>query len=163
MSEKKPKKFCCQGDEKLRNYLPRVRNAENTEPRKFLVHSPTVSIPHWVSQYVLWHKLHTLDASVRMSLESFTKHCKGTVTSITFTFSFFLLLSLTNFPYQAFTTIRPAFHRKSQIQWAVSHWQLGRLMKRPSQHHLLLSVILESTLTQPTPFNTEQHLYLGVC
>lgn len=48
-----------------------------------------------------------MEASVRMSLESFTRHCRGTVTSITFTFSFFLLLSLTNFPYQAFTMISP--------------------------------------------------------
>lgn len=50
----------------------------------------------------------TLEASVRMSFESFTRHCRGTVTSITFTFSLFLLLSLTNFPYQALTMMRPA-------------------------------------------------------
>lgn len=49
----------------------------------------------------------TLEASVRMSLESFTRHCRGTVTSITFTFSLFLLLSLTNFPYQALTMMSP--------------------------------------------------------
>lgn len=42
-----------------------------------------------------------------MSLESFTRHCRGTVTSITFTFSLFLLLSLTNFPYQALTMMSP--------------------------------------------------------
>lgn len=42
-----------------------------------------------------------------MSFESFTRHCRGTVTSITFTFSLFLLLSLTNFPYQALTMMRP--------------------------------------------------------
>lgn len=42
-----------------------------------------------------------------MSFESFTRHCRGTVTSITFTFSFFLLLSLTNFPYQALTMMSP--------------------------------------------------------
>lgn len=52
-----------------------------------------------------WHC--TLEASVRMSFESFTRHCRGTVTSITFTFSLFLLLSLTNFPYQAFTMMSP--------------------------------------------------------
>lgn len=49
----------------------------------------------------------TLEASVRMSFESFTRHCRGTVTSITFAFSFLLLLSFTNFPYQAFTMISP--------------------------------------------------------
>lgn len=50
---------------------------------------------------------YTLEASVRMSFESFTRHCRGTVTSITFAFSLFLLLSLTNFPYQALTMMRP--------------------------------------------------------
>lgn len=44
---------------------------------------------------------------MRMSFESFTRHCSGTVTSITFAFSLFLLLSLTNFPYQALTMMRP--------------------------------------------------------
>lgn len=63
----------------------------------------------------LTEQLSTLEASVRMSLESFTKHCRGTVTSITFTFSFLLLLSFTNFPYQAFTTISPAVHSKPQL------------------------------------------------
>lgn len=53
------------------------------------------------------HGRRTLEASVRMSFESFTRHCRGTVTSITFTFSFFLLLSLTNFPYQALTMMSP--------------------------------------------------------
>lgn len=48
-----------------------------------------------------------MEASVRMSFESFTRHCRGTVTSITFTFSLFLLLSLTNFPYQALTMMSP--------------------------------------------------------
>lgn len=49
----------------------------------------------------------TLEASVRMSFESLTRHCSGTVTSITFTRSFFRLRSLTNFPYQAFTMMSP--------------------------------------------------------
>lgn len=51
-----------------------------------------------------------------MSLESFTRHCSGTVTSITFTFSLFLLLSLTNFPYQAFTMMSPVERHRQQKQ-----------------------------------------------
>lgn len=49
----------------------------------------------------------TLEDSVRMSLESLTRHCRGTVTSMTFAFSCFWLVSETNFPYQAFRMIRP--------------------------------------------------------
>lgn len=69
---------------------------------------PAVPSPHrpFLSTPVgTWHC--TLEASVRMSFESFTRHCRGTVTSITFTFSLFLLLSLTNFPYQALTMMSP--------------------------------------------------------
>lgn len=49
----------------------------------------------------------TFEDSVRMSLESLTRHCRGTVTSMTFDFSRFLLVSDTNFPYQAFRMISP--------------------------------------------------------
>lgn len=68
----------------------------------------------------------TLEASVRMSFESFTRHCSGTVTSITFTFSFLLLLSLTNFPYQAFTMMSPADRaaRADTARPATSLWRL---------------------------------------
>lgn len=58
-----------------------------------------------------------------MSFESFTRHCRGTVTSITFTFSFFLLLSLTNFPYQALTMMRPEdvlSQSRAGLGWAPS-------------------------------------------
>lgn len=49
----------------------------------------------------------TLEDSVRMSLESLTRHCRGTVTSMTFDFSCFWPVSETNFPYQAFRMISP--------------------------------------------------------
>lgn len=64
-------------------------------------------VPEAFSAGARAHGRRTLEASVRMSFESFTRHCRGTVTSITFTFSFFLLLSLTNFPYQALTMMSP--------------------------------------------------------
>lgn len=51
---------------------------------------------------------HTLEVSVRMSLESLTRHCRGTVTSMTLDFSCFWLVSDTNFPYQALRMISPA-------------------------------------------------------
>lgn len=51
--------------------------------------------------------VHTFVASVRMSFESFTRHCSGTVTSMTFALSCLLLLSVTNFPYQALRMMRP--------------------------------------------------------
>lgn len=56
----------------------------------------------------------TFVASVRMSLESFTRHCSGTVTSMTFALSCFLLLSVTNLPYQALRMMRPGFTKQQQ-------------------------------------------------
>lgn len=61
------------------------------------------SVTFWV--WKSW--LITLVASVRMSFESFTRHCSGTVTSMTFALSCFLLLSVTNLPYQALRIMRP--------------------------------------------------------
>lgn len=46
-----------------------------------------------------------------MSLESLTRHCRGTVTSMALTLSCLLLLSLTNLPYQALTMMSPADRR----------------------------------------------------
>lgn len=54
----------------------------------------------------------TFVASVRMSLESFTRHCSGTVTSMTFALSCFLLLSVTNLPYQALRMMRPGLMKQ---------------------------------------------------
>lgn len=54
----------------------------------------------------------TFWASVRMSLESFTRHCSGTVTSMTFALSCFLLLSVTNLPYQALRMMRPGLMKQ---------------------------------------------------
>lgn len=61
---------------------------------------------------------------MRISFESFTRHCRGTVTSITFTFSLFLLLSLTNFPYQALTMMSPEewlSQSGAGLGWAPKH------------------------------------------
>lgn len=58
--------------------------------------------------------LFTFVASVRMSLESFTRHCSGTVTSMTFALSCFLLLSVTNLPYQALRMMRPGLMEQQQ-------------------------------------------------
>lgn len=55
----------------------------------------------------------TFVASVRMSLESLTRHCSGTVTSMTFALSCLLLLSVTNLPYQALRMMRPGFFLRS--------------------------------------------------
>lgn len=54
----------------------------------------------------------TFVASVRMSLESFTRHCSGTVTSMTFALSCLLLLSVTNLPYQALRMMRPGLKQQ---------------------------------------------------
>lgn len=84
----------------------------------------------------------TLEASVRMSLESFTRHCRGTVTSITFTFSLFLLLSLTNFPYQALTMMspedRPGQGRAALADNPRAAWlQEPCFLQEPSTHPVL--------------------------
>lgn len=55
----------------------------------------------------------TFVASVRMSLESLTRHCRGTVTSMTFALSCLLLLSVTNLPYQALRMIRPGKQKQA--------------------------------------------------
>lgn len=67
----------------------------------------------------------TLAASVSMSLESFTRHWSGTVTSMTFALSCLLLLSVTNFPYQALRMMSPGA-AKQQKRSSVSQVGMGR-------------------------------------
>lgn len=61
----------------------------------------------------------TFDASVRMSLESFTRHCRGTVTSMTLARSCLCLVSITNLPYQAFKMMRPGKNIYTLLQVCV--------------------------------------------
>lgn len=92
---------------------------------------------HQAGQLGRWAFL-TFVASVRMSLESFTRHCSGTVTSMTFALSCFRLLSVTNFPYQALRMMRPGFTKQQQTYYCAilmcskipNHFLIG-----PKQFH----------------------------
>ena len=56
-----------------------MRNASFSENVAYVLNGCT----KWMSQTFVMYKLLTFEASVNNNLESFTKHCNGTVTLIT--------------------------------------------------------------------------------